>query len=91
MTLYWAPARDHFESIQLGDAIAVFNPLTGDTYFLNELPLLLLELLAASPLSVDGLIARLTNDLSSDAVEHARIQLALEFLQRCELVQSFPD
>jgi PqqD family protein of HPr-rel-A system len=66
----------------------VFDPATGETHFLNALPLLLLEAMAESPSTAENLIDALAGpvELNDDAAQ--RITAALHLLEDAELVES---
>jgi PqqD family protein of HPr-rel-A system len=66
----------------------VFDPVSGETHFLNELPVLLLQQLGATPLTLAELASRLAygKDLGADAL--AKISTCLAELERVGLVES---
>jgi PqqD family protein of HPr-rel-A system len=67
---------------------AVFDPDTGETHFLSELPLLILTQIKANPTSLSELINRL--DGPADLAPGARQQIhqALLSLEQAELLTS---
>lgn len=87
----WARTAGLLHCVELDGIDAVFDPLTGETFFLNELPTLLLELLAERPHSIDEILSRLQSGQPLGVQERERVQMALEFLEQSELVQSIPN
>lgn len=69
----------------------VFDPDSGQTHFLSELPALLLEHLGESPQTIDQIAASIDApaDLRDDARE--QIRRALVLLEDKELIASMAD
>ena len=66
----------------------VFDPCTGQTHFLTELPALILAELDITPCPVEELIQRLAGPDKLDQAAEQRIQAALTQLEAAELVES---
>ena len=67
----------------------VFDPLSGETHFLSDLPDLLLGVIDAEPRGVAEIVALLNDgEAVDDAAALERITTALVFLQQAELVES---
>lgn len=65
-----------------------FDPATGETHFLGDLPALLLSVIDSEPVSVDRLTQRLAG---ADAIaddDRKKMIGALLFLEAAELVES---
>ena len=70
------------------DTAAVFDPDTGETHFLTDLPAMALAQINDTPVTLSGLIKRLDgpDDLPADARQ--KIHAALLSLERVELITS---
>lgn len=67
----------------------VFDPATGETHFLTELPALLLTAIDRQPASHRDIVTRLAGaETELDAADEARVLAALQFLVAAELVES---
>lgn len=66
----------------------VFDPATGETHFLNELPALILQSIDADPVSFPTLVERLAGPVDLDEQEKEKIVAALVYLEGAELVES---
>jgi hypothetical protein len=66
----------------------IFDPLTGQTHFLNELPHLLLQAVEAIPRTADELAERIAGPVQLSDEEHAKCLRALAFLASAELIDS---
>lgn len=86
----WARTTADLAFAEFDTATVTFDPLTGETWFLNDLPVLLLETLEQHPLSIDDIIARLAGDLPLQADQREAVLAALHHLEQSELVQSLP-
>jgi len=74
---------------ELGEGV-VFDPSTGETHFLTELPALLLSVVDREPASQDTLVDRLAGPLDLDSTAEAQVLAALVYLEGAELVESLP-
>jgi PqqD family protein of HPr-rel-A system len=70
------------------DPAPVFDPATGETHFLTDLPLLLLETVVESPGTTEDLITALAGPVELDDAEAGRITAALHLLEDAELIES---
>jgi PqqD family protein of HPr-rel-A system len=70
--------------------IPVYDPASGETHFLNELPSLLLDVIDAQPRTVEQLIALLNEGEALDTDAKKNIEFALAYLEQAELVESAP-
>jgi len=66
----------------------VFDPATGETHFLNELPALLLSSIDGTPRPIAALVERIAGPTELDAEARTQIIGALVSLERAELVES---
>lgn len=66
----------------------VFDPDTGETHFLSELPRLLLTVVTSAPVSHAELVERLAGQAELDSQAEAQVITALVFLERAELIES---
>jgi PqqD family protein of HPr-rel-A system len=66
----------------------VYDPVSGETHFLNELPGLLLDVIDGQPRRVEELIALLNDGEPLDDEASRSIALALTYLEQAELVES---
>jgi PqqD family protein of HPr-rel-A system len=66
----------------------LFDPFTGDTHFLNDLPFLLLQAIDDTPRSVSEISERLAVDEELDADAAAQINQTLLSLASSRLVES---
>jgi elongation factor P--beta-lysine ligase len=66
----------------------VFDPSTGETHFLSELPALLLKYIDANPVTVSEMFDRIAGSDSLDAEKANLIEESLTALVRAELVES---
>ena len=67
---------------------AVFDPATGETHFLNELPAVILLAIDKTPVSFSALVERLGGGDEIDERAAAKILAALSLLETAELVES---
>lgn len=70
------------------DPVPVFDPATGETHFLTQLPLLLLEAMGESGREVERLIADLAGPVELNDGAVGRVTAALRLLEDAELVES---
>lgn len=84
----WARTAPPLLSVSNDDTTALFNPGTGQTHFLSDLPLLILEQVGDAPIGMSELIERLggSAELGPDAQQ--LIKSTLSSLEREELVVS---
>jgi len=68
----------------------VFDPASGETHFLNDLPVLLLLAIDNRPVSCSTLMARFAGPMQLDEQGQAQILAALVYLEGAELVESLP-
>ena len=73
---------------QFDDSLVVFDPATGETHFLADLPALVLAELDDEPRSVRELIERLAGPVELDRAAEQQILTALTQLEAAELVES---
>ena len=66
----------------------MFDPATGETHFLSDLPALLLAAVDAEPAEVATLIDRIAGPVTLDGQAQAQVVAALIFLESAELVES---
>lgn len=71
----------------LADGI-IFDPATGETHFLNDLPLLLLSMIDREPRDLRRLCCLLTGSDDVAAESEMKITSALVSLAHAELVES---
>ncbi len=67
---------------------AVFDPLSGETHFLAELPALFAATVDADWASAPELVARYAGQVDLDDVAKAQILTALTSLEAAEIVES---
>lgn len=67
---------------------AVFDPATGETHFLTQLPALLLEEIGQTPTPAAELIERLAGPVDLDSDAAARVTAALRELEGAGLIES---
>lgn len=67
---------------------AVFDPASGETHFLSELPALLLPFIDQDWHDFGSLIAHIVGSVDLDDPHRAKILSALTFLESAELVES---
>ena len=67
---------------------AVFDPASGETHFLSELPALLLGFIGREWSDLPGLIGYIAGPVDLDAQSEAKVMAALTFLEGAELVES---
>jgi PqqD family protein of HPr-rel-A system len=67
---------------------AVFDPASGETHFLSELPALLLPFIDRQWHDLASLIADVAGSVDLDDQHRAKILSALTFLESAELVES---
>lgn len=65
-----------------------FDPATGETHFLTELPTLLLEAVSASPATAEDLVAQLAGPVELDDKSAERVTVALRHLHHAGLIES---
>lgn len=70
------------------DPAPIFDPGTGQTLFLNDLPALLLEAVDATPKSMTTLLADLAGAVELDDEAAVLVSAALIQLEQAELVES---
>jgi len=73
------------------DDVVVFDPSTGETHFVTQLPALILAELDTTPRSVAELIERLAGPVELGETEEQQILDALSRLEAAELVESEPS
>lgn len=67
----------------------VFDPATGETHFLNELPLMLLSAINARPQLATSLARQIFGDsIALGNAELARVETALRLLKNAEIIES---
>lgn len=86
-TTLWArygpePVRESFDVTEI-----IFDPSTGETHFLNELPSLLLSVVQHQPLSLNALIGRLAGDVEVSEQGREDILATLQFLAGAEIIE----
>lgn len=84
----WQRTGPVVQSEQVGEHYAVFDPGTGETHFLSELPVLLLSLLDSTPRAELELVGRLTAGHDLDVDLSVPVRTALVSLVRAELIES---
>ncbi|MCB1801120.1 MAG: hypothetical protein KDI82_05480 [Gammaproteobacteria bacterium] len=67
---------------------AVFDPVTGETHFLSDLPAMLVTEIDETWCDTRTLIERIAGSIQLDAGEHAKVLAALHYLEGAELVES---
>lgn len=67
---------------------AAFDPLTGETHMLADLPLLLAESVSSRPSPKQALVDRLAGELELDEAGWQRIDLALLQLESAGIIAS---
>ena len=72
------------------DDVVVFDPSTGETHFVTQLPALILAELDTTPRSVETLIERLAGPTGLEQAAEQQILDALSRLEAAELVESEP-
>ncbi len=75
-------------SEQIDNSLVVFDPTTGETHFLADLPALVLAELDDKPRSIRELIERLAGPVELGHVAEQQILTALTQLEAAELVES---
>jgi PqqD family protein of HPr-rel-A system len=82
--------RDGPELVEetFGSVCAVFDPATGETNFITELPALILTVIDEQPSTLQSLIGRLAGPIDMDQQAQEKVFTALEFLAAAELVES---
>jgi hypothetical protein len=68
----------------------VFDPATGETHFLSELPALIATIVDGTWASPVELITRYAGPVQLDAAAEAQFLAALASLERAEIVESRP-
>lgn len=66
----------------------VFDPQTGDTHFLSDLPLMLLSAVYSTPQDIKELTAHLDSDLDLDNGSRVKILEALYQMEQVGLLES---
>lgn len=66
----------------------MFDPASGETHFLSELPALLLSAIDADWCAFDVLVERIAGPLELDPQDQAKIVSSLGYLEGAELVES---
>ena len=66
----------------------VFDPRSGETHFLNDLPSLVLSVIDDQPSTLHELVERLAGPVDLDPTAQSQIVSALLFLEGAELVES---
>ena len=74
----------------VGTLTAVFDPATGETHLLAELPALVLGVMNTDAASASELIERLAGPVELESDANAQISTTLGFLESAELVESRP-
>ncbi len=72
----------------LGANTAAFDPITGETHLLNELPAMLLSTLNNDAASTADLIARIAGPIQLEPHDEDQIVTALAFLESAGLAES---
>jgi PqqD family protein of HPr-rel-A system len=72
---------------ELSAAIAVFDPSTGETHFLTELPALVLKAMDATAASEAELIRRIAGPVALEDHSLQSVHAALNQLERAELIE----
>jgi hypothetical protein len=67
---------------------AVFDPASGETHFLSELPALLLSSIGQEWHNLASLVVQIAGTVDLDDQHRAKILSALTFLESAELVES---
>lgn len=88
MSRYWVRAGVPLVYEELGGATAVFDPYTGETHYVSELPVLLLSCIDAQPALPEELISRLAGDVELDKDARSQVLASLVYLEAAELVES---
>ena len=70
------------------DSGALFDPATGETHFLSELPEVMLCVIDRTPASYSSLVERLGGPNGLDKQAELKIVAALRFLEGAELIES---
>ena len=73
---------------EFDESTVVYNPLTGETHFLAELPALLYEQLSETGASLTELLARFAAEDELDSSAMAQISQALRQLEAADLIES---
>lgn len=68
----------------------VFDPVSGETHFLSDLPALILSVIDEMPASYTELVERFAGPVDLDGGAQSQIVAALLFLEGAELVESQP-
>lgn len=66
----------------------VFDPASGETLFLSDLPAVLLAAIDAQPVGLALLVERIAGPLELDTPDRGKILTALLYLENAELVES---
>lgn len=66
----------------------VFDPVSGETHFLSDLPSLLLSAIDEQPSTLAELVERFAGPVDLDPTAQSQIVSALLFLEGAELVES---
>lgn len=72
----------------LSDAQAVFDPDTGETHFLTELPALMLMAVGPNPAHAAELLQKITGPIELDETSTEAVYAALRQLEFAGLVES---
>lgn len=73
----------------VGEGI-VYDPSSGETHFLSDLPSLILSVVDDIPASYAELVERFAGPVELDPIAQSQIVAALLFLEGAELVESSP-
>lgn len=88
MPSYWVRSGPPAIYEQIPDKTAVFDPETGETHYVSELPALLLSCVVAEPASHEMLISRLAGPVELDKKAVSQVLATLLYLEAAELVES---
>lgn len=70
---------------------AIFDPATGETHFLAELPALILTAVDNQPATPEALMDRLIGSDDAGRAMEQQVSATLQFLAAAELVESTPS
>ena len=84
----WSLRGDSFVWEELPHAHALFHPHTGETHIVSDLPFLILSKLDRRPRAVAEIADAVAGPLALDSSAIEKINSALTFLERAEIVES---
>ena len=70
---------------------AIFDPATGETHFLAELPAIILTAVDNHPVTPEALLDRLMGSDDAGRAMDQQVSATLQFLAAAELVESTPS